>query len=103
MLDVFKNILADELKHVKTMALCQDYDSLEQLVSSGGEGGSDRGSGGEGSRGNVQGRKSTSELLDPVARKKWTEWADQVNRDYGGDIWLYDDDNKNEQEEGTVQ
>ena len=59
---------ADELEHVKTMALCQDYDSLEQLVSSGVSG--------------LQSR-STSELLDPVSRKKWTTWANEVNRDYG--------------------
>lgn len=35
--------------------------------------------------------RSTSELLDPVARKKWTEWADTVNRDYGG-AWLYNEE-----------
>uniref|UniRef100_A0A7S0SJB7 Ubiquinol oxidase n=1 Tax=Mantoniella antarctica TaxID=81844 RepID=A0A7S0SJB7_9CHLO len=68
LLDVFRNILADELEHVKTMALCQDYDSLEKLVSAGGSG---------------RQSKSTSELLDPESRRKWTAWANDVNRDYG--------------------
>jgi len=30
--DVFANILEDEWEHVKTMVLCQDYDSLQALV-----------------------------------------------------------------------
>ena len=32
-------VVTDELEHVKTMALCQDYDSLEKLVSADGSDG----------------------------------------------------------------
>lgn len=94
MLDVFNHILADELEHVKTMALCQDYDSLEKLVSAGERAVADDVAGGGVANqdaavtradADLEGRpKSTASLLDPASRRRWTEWADRVNRDYGG-------------------
>jgi ubiquinol oxidase len=91
MLDVFKNILADELEHVKTMALCQDERVVTRMCR---RGAADRRLRGEDASeaeaailAGFGARVPTTELLDPDERVKWTEWSNKVNLEYGGK-WL---------------
>ena len=91
MLDVFKNILADELEHVKTMALCQDERVVTRMCR---RGAADRRLRGEDAPdaeaailAGFGARVPTTELLDPDERVKWTEWSNKVNLEYGGK-WL---------------
>ena len=91
MLDVFKNILADELEHVKTMALCQDERVVTRMCR---RGAADRPLQEEDATdaeaailAGFGARVPTTELLDPDERVKWTEWSNKVNLEYGGK-WL---------------
>jgi hypothetical protein len=91
MLDVFKNILADELEHVKTMALCQEEGVVRQMCTRGVADRAPPGTGATDGEASILAgfstRLPTTELLEPNERQKWTEWSDRVNRDYGGE-WL---------------
>eukprot|EP01031_Cornospumella_fuschlensis_P044620 gene44620-54565_t len=61
--DVFSNIKDDENEHVATMKACQDYSLVGKIVVSPHQMPRKQGSG------------------SPEQRRKWTEWAGQVNKE----------------------
>jgi len=61
MYDIFSNILEDEWEHVKTMVMCQDYETLDELV-------------GVDSIINLE----ETDQPNPGVRAKWKQWADSM-------------------------
>eukprot|EP00242_Pyramimonas_sp_CCMP2087_P011904 CAMPEP_0198203624 /NCGR_PEP_ID=MMETSP1445-20131203/6933_1 /TAXON_ID=36898 /ORGANISM="Pyramimonas sp., Strain CCMP2087" /LENGTH=378 /DNA_ID=CAMNT_0043875089 /DNA_START=40 /DNA_END=1176 /DNA_ORIENTATION=+ len=61
--DIFTNILDDEWEHVKTMVMCQDYDSVEELMSG---------------TGNDTEVSDASDEKRQAVRAKWKTWANSL-------------------------
>jgi hypothetical protein len=61
--DIFTNILDDEWEHVKTMVMCQDYDSVEELM---------------GGTGNDTEVSDASDEKRQAVRAKWKTWANSL-------------------------
>jgi len=57
--DVFVNILEDEWEHVKTMVVCQDYETLEGFA------------------------RKFGGTSDASIREKWKAWADGLHEQEG--------------------
>lgn len=88
--DVFANIRDDESEHVKTMAACQDYDRIGELVSSPHARRAAAGASGDGSGGTderavgeldtaASARDAPHDGEEDSTRARWLRWAETLN------------------------